>query len=207
MKASDYVDGYFLAAQVLAASTELKEKVLAFVDLLRKLKQREGRLFVLGLGGSAANASHAVNDFRKIAGIETYAPTDNVAELTARTNDQDFDSSLSEWLKGSRLRAQTWCSSFPRAADATRVVKQCRPLHLCCLRHNWLSRRGRRLSLFWAIRRVFSTLLVSLLSSSFFLCRISFLFLLRSLSRLLFGMLPAMPCRLRNADSLVSAFL
>ncbi len=106
MKASDYVDGYFLAAQVLAASTELKEKVLAFVDLLRKLKQREGRLFVLGLGGSAANASHAVNDFRKIAGIETYAPTDNVAELTARTNDQDFDSSLSEWLKGSRLRAQ-----------------------------------------------------------------------------------------------------
>jgi D-sedoheptulose 7-phosphate isomerase len=106
MKASDYVDGYFLAAQAVAADPELKRQVIVFVDILRKLKQREGRLFVLGLGGSAANASHAVNDFRKIAGIETYAPTDNVAELTARTNDQDFDSCLSEWLKGSHLRAQ-----------------------------------------------------------------------------------------------------
>jgi D-sedoheptulose 7-phosphate isomerase len=62
-----------------------------------------GRLFILGVGGSAATASHAVNDFRKIAGVETYAPTDNVAELTARTNDDGWDSTFSEWLMGSRI--------------------------------------------------------------------------------------------------------
>src|SRR5262245_33957622 len=74
------------------------------VELLATLRARDGRLFVLGVGGSAANASHAVNDFRKIAGIEAYTPTDNVAELTARVNDDGWESSFSEWLKGSRLR-------------------------------------------------------------------------------------------------------
>jgi D-sedoheptulose 7-phosphate isomerase len=64
---------------------------------------RGGRLFILGVGGSAGNASHAVNDFRKIAGIEAYAPTDNVSELTARTNDEGWDSVFVEWLRGSRL--------------------------------------------------------------------------------------------------------
>src|SRR5205814_1463286 len=64
-----------------------------------------GRLFVLGVGGSAANASHAVNDFRKIAGLEAYAPTDNVSELTARTNDDGWASVFAEWLKVSRLQA------------------------------------------------------------------------------------------------------
>jgi D-sedoheptulose 7-phosphate isomerase len=62
-----------------------------------------GRLFILGVGGSAGHASHAVNDFRKICGFEAYAPTDNVAELTARINDEGWDTSFSEWLKGSRL--------------------------------------------------------------------------------------------------------
>lgn len=74
------------------------------VDLLVQVKEKGGRLFVLGVGGSAANASHAVNDFRKIVGIETYAPTDNVSELTARTNDDGWASIFVEWLKGSRLR-------------------------------------------------------------------------------------------------------
>ena len=73
------------------------------VALLAKVRAREGRLFVLGVGGSAANASHAVNDFRKIAGMECYAPTDNVSELTARTNDEGWASIFVEWLKGSRL--------------------------------------------------------------------------------------------------------
>src|SRR3954466_6444479 len=72
--------------------------------LLADLRERGGRLFLLGVGGSAANASHAVNDFRKICGIEAYAPTDNVAELTARTNDDGWSSVFAEWLKGSRLR-------------------------------------------------------------------------------------------------------
>ena len=70
---------------------------------LRATRERGGRLFILGVGGSAANASHAVNDFRKIAGIECYAPTDNVSELTARTNDDGWASVFVEWLRGSRL--------------------------------------------------------------------------------------------------------
>lgn len=73
------------------------------VNLLAKVRGRGGRLFILGVGGSAANASHAVNDFRKIADLECYAPTDNVSELTARTNDEGWSSVFAEWLKGSRL--------------------------------------------------------------------------------------------------------
>src|SRR4026207_1834081 len=73
------------------------------VDELAKIRERGGRLFILGVGGSAANASHAVNDFRKICGFECYAPTDNVSELTARTNDEGWATVLAEWLKGSRL--------------------------------------------------------------------------------------------------------
>ena len=73
------------------------------VELLAAVRARGGRLFILGVGGSAANASHAVNDFRKLAGIEAYAPTDNVSELTARTNDDGWPSVFAEWLKGSRL--------------------------------------------------------------------------------------------------------
>ena len=73
------------------------------VELLVDVKSKGGRLFVLGVGGSAANASHAVNDFRKLAGIETYAPTDNVAELTARTNDEGWETVFSGWLKVSKL--------------------------------------------------------------------------------------------------------
>ena len=72
-------------------------------ELLATVRARGGRLFILGVGGSAANASHAVNDFRKIAGMECYTPTDNVSELTARTNDEGWTSVFSEWLKGSRL--------------------------------------------------------------------------------------------------------
>lgn len=73
------------------------------VDELARVRERGGRLFILGVGGSAANASHAVNDFRKICGFECYAPTDNVSELTARTNDDGWASVFVEWLKGSRL--------------------------------------------------------------------------------------------------------
>jgi D-sedoheptulose 7-phosphate isomerase len=75
-------------------------------SLLAQIKADAGRLFFLGVGGSAANCSHAVNDFRKIAGIECYAPTDNVAELTARTNDEGWENVFAEWLKVSRLSAK-----------------------------------------------------------------------------------------------------
>jgi D-sedoheptulose 7-phosphate isomerase len=74
-------------------------------DALASVRARGGRLFFLGVGGSAANCSHAVNDFRKLAGFEAYAPTDNVSELTARTNDEGWETVFEAWLKGSRLRA------------------------------------------------------------------------------------------------------
>jgi D-sedoheptulose 7-phosphate isomerase len=73
---------------------------------LAQVRERGGRLFILGVGGSAANASHAVNDFRKICGFECYAPTDNVSELTARTNDEGWATIFAEWLKGSRLNSK-----------------------------------------------------------------------------------------------------
>jgi len=97
------------SAKHLAETTQIIQKLQPealdkMVDLLAEIRRRGGRLFFLGVGGSAANASHAVNDFRKIAGIECYAPTDNVSELTARTNDDGWASVFVEWLKGSRLR-------------------------------------------------------------------------------------------------------
>jgi D-sedoheptulose 7-phosphate isomerase len=82
------------------------EVVEAIVELLSDVKTTGGRLFVLGVGGSAANASHAVNDFRKLAGIEAYAPTDNVAEITARTNDEGWEGVFSGWLKVSKFNSK-----------------------------------------------------------------------------------------------------
>lgn len=81
-------------------------KIERMVNLLLKLRDRKGRLFFLGAGGGAGNATHAVNDFRKIAGIESYAPTDNVSELTARVNDDGWRTVFVNYLKGSRLNAE-----------------------------------------------------------------------------------------------------
>jgi D-sedoheptulose 7-phosphate isomerase len=78
------------------------DAIEALCDELAGLREREGRLFILGVGGSAGNCSHAVNDFRKLCGIEAYAPTDNVSELTARTNDEGWHTVFAEWLKVSR---------------------------------------------------------------------------------------------------------
>src|SRR3989344_2899482 len=82
------------------------EAIERLADLLADVKRDGGRLFFLGVGGSAGNCSHAVNDFRKIVGIESYAPTDNVSELTARTNDEGWATVFVEWLKTSRLKKQ-----------------------------------------------------------------------------------------------------
>jgi D-sedoheptulose 7-phosphate isomerase len=79
------------------------EAIERVVDILHAVRERHGRLFFLGVGGSAANCSHAVNDFRKICGFEAYAPTDNVSELTARTNDEGWATVFVEWLRTSRL--------------------------------------------------------------------------------------------------------
>lgn len=85
------------------AKTISKEKIESIVDALTLVRTRKGRLFVLGVGGSAGNASHAVNDFRKLCGIEAYAPTDNVSELTARTNDDGFETIFEAYLRTSNL--------------------------------------------------------------------------------------------------------
>ena len=90
--------------EVQVVTQELDAKAIdAVVEQLLAIRERGGRLFILGVGGSAGNASHAVNDFRKICGLECYAPTDNVSELTARTNDEGWATIFSEWLRGSRL--------------------------------------------------------------------------------------------------------
>ena len=89
-----------LAKQVDASAVE------RMADALAAVRARGGRLFFLGVGGGAGHASHAVNDFRKLAGIECYAPTDNVSELTARINDEGWDGAFAAWLEGSRLSAK-----------------------------------------------------------------------------------------------------
>src|SRR5438309_7580519 len=98
----NFIKQYLEEVQRITAQLN-PDAVEKMVDELSRVRERGGRLFILGVGGSAANASHAVNDFRKIAGLECYAPTDNVSELTARTNDEGWSTTFAEWLKGSRL--------------------------------------------------------------------------------------------------------
>jgi D-sedoheptulose 7-phosphate isomerase len=93
--------------EVQQVATQLNaDAIEQCAEELARVRERGGRLFILGVGGSAGNAGHAVNDFRKICGFEAYAPTDNVSELTARTNDEGWPTIFSEWLKGSRLNAR-----------------------------------------------------------------------------------------------------
>lgn len=102
---ADYVDRYLDEVRQVVDRLD-PAAIRAMLDLLARVRARGGRLFFLGVGGGAANSSHAVNDFRKIAGLESYAVTDNVGELTARINDDGWESSFSEWLKGCRLNDQ-----------------------------------------------------------------------------------------------------
>src|SRR5438132_5471766 len=97
-----YTTTYLAEATQILARLD-RAAIDRLVSLLLELRAGGGRLFFLGVGGSAANASHAVNDFRKIAGFEAYAPTDNVSQLTARVNDESWESVFVSWLKGSRL--------------------------------------------------------------------------------------------------------
>jgi D-sedoheptulose 7-phosphate isomerase len=94
-------------AEVQQVTAQLDEAAIEkCAGELAAIRERGGRLFILGVGGSAGNAGHAVNDFRKICGFEAYAPTDNVSELTARTNDEGWPTIFAEWLKGSRIGAK-----------------------------------------------------------------------------------------------------
>lgn len=103
--------GELFAEKFLAEAAEIVQRLdrtslEKAAKMIGELRATGGRLFILGVGGSAANASHAVNDFRKIAGIEAYAPTDNVSELTARTNDEGWATVFEAWLKTSKLQAR-----------------------------------------------------------------------------------------------------
>ena len=97
-----YVDEYLAEARTITEQINQAD-IERMIGIILDIRQHNGRLFFLGVGGSAGNASHAVNDFRKIAGIESYSPCDNVSELTARTNDDGWESVFVEWLKGSHL--------------------------------------------------------------------------------------------------------
>ena len=98
----DHLKAYFEEVKDIVDKLDL-DSLRGVLSELADLKDRQGRLFILGVGGSAGNASHAVNDFRKLCGIEAYAPTDNVSELTARTNDEGWEFVFRDWLKVSSL--------------------------------------------------------------------------------------------------------
>jgi D-sedoheptulose 7-phosphate isomerase len=104
MPISDYTRSYYEEVVAVARGID-REAVDRMIDILVETRERGGRLFILGVGGGAGNAGHAVNDFRKLCGIEAYAPTDNVSELTARVNDDGWATAFANWLLGSRIRA------------------------------------------------------------------------------------------------------
>lgn len=105
MSGTNFAEQFLAEASQIAAKLD-RGALEEAARMLGELRAAGGRLFILGVGGSAANASHAVNDFRKIAGIEAYAPTDNVSELTARTNDEGWGTVFGAWLKTSKLKPQ-----------------------------------------------------------------------------------------------------
>jgi D-sedoheptulose 7-phosphate isomerase len=100
-----FSDSFIAETQAIIAKID-PARIEAMAAALRGVRDRGGRLFILGVGGSAGHASHAVNDFRKLCGFEAYAPTDNVSELTARTNDEGWETTFAAWLQGSRLSAK-----------------------------------------------------------------------------------------------------
>ena len=110
----NYIDVY-LKEVVQICGMINKEHIADLAQKINNIKQNDGRLFIFGVGGSAANASHAVNDFRKILGIETYSAFDNVSELTARINDDGWDTSLVEWLKISKFSSNDTIMQYAKS--------------------------------------------------------------------------------------------
>jgi D-sedoheptulose 7-phosphate isomerase len=105
MKEDEYISAFLDDAVTIISKID-RTQIPKMIQILQDVRKNNGRLFILGVGGGAGHASHAVNDFRKIAGIESYAPTDNVSELTARVNDDGWETVFESWLKGSRLTAK-----------------------------------------------------------------------------------------------------
>ena len=98
----DFINQYFVEAKNIIDKID-RDQILKMVSIINETRDKNGRLFILGVGGGAGHASHAVNDFRKICGIESYTPTDNVSELTARVNDDGWETAYVNWLKISNL--------------------------------------------------------------------------------------------------------
>jgi D-sedoheptulose 7-phosphate isomerase len=117
---SEYTAKYFCEVEEIIDCIEDKP-IDEMIRILSETKRNGGRLFILGVGGSAANASHAVNDFRKVCGIESYTPTDNIAELTARTNDDGWWTVFSEWLKVSKLSRKDTVLVFSVSGGSEKV--------------------------------------------------------------------------------------
>ena len=129
-----FIKQFLTEAQEIITHVDYQQ-IESIIHLLASLRQNEGRLFILGVGGSAANASHAVNDFRKIAGIEAYTPTDNVSELTARTNDEGWATVFSKWLEVSRLKKKDalliWKKAIEqKARNSEEVIKTVQQLNI-----------------------------------------------------------------------------
>jgi len=101
----DYINSYFSEMKEIIEKID-KEAIHKIIEILKEVRSNKGRLFILGVGGGAGHASHAVNDFRKLAGIEAYTPVDNVSELTARVNDEGWESVFVRWLEISSLSAK-----------------------------------------------------------------------------------------------------
>lgn len=127
-----FADQFLLEAQQVIARID-KDAVERVAVLIADTRKRQGRLFILGVGGGAANASHAVNDFRKLVGIEAYAPTDNVSELTARTNDEGWSTVFVEWLKTSHLSEKDLILVF--SVGGGNVEKNVSPNLVSALQH------------------------------------------------------------------------
>ena len=100
----NFINKYISNSKLILDKLDL-DQIAIMISILKETREKNGRLFILGVGGGAGHASHAVNDFRKICGIEAYSPSDNVSELTARVNDDGWDTSYVNWLMGSRLKA------------------------------------------------------------------------------------------------------
>src|SRR5476649_2821467 len=116
-----HVKTYFQEVVKVAESIDV-ESIERLAEELAALRERGGRLFLLGVGGSAGNCSHAVNDFRKLCGIEAYAPTDNVSELTARTNDEGWETVFAAWLRTSKPNDKDGVLVFSVGGDAERKI-------------------------------------------------------------------------------------
>ncbi|MDR3476835.1 MAG: SIS domain-containing protein [Gammaproteobacteria bacterium] len=128
----DFIKQYLSEANEVIANLDTKQ-IEKCVEILANTRANDGRLFILGVGGSAGNASHAVNDFRKIVGMEAYTPTDNVSELTARTNDDGWASVFSNWLKVSRLSANDML--FILSVGGGNIEKNVSPNLVAALQH------------------------------------------------------------------------